>query len=131
MMLFASYGSLKKGFWNNIRFGLEEPIAKGTVRGAMFMNAGLGYPWLFNEKDSIEKGYKIKDYDVEIFEVSEEKFNRIDMMEIGSGYKAEKLIFPAITEMIGREVNATVWFADPTCINPKVEQWIEDYRPKI
>jgi len=125
MKTFASYGSLRKGFWNHTRFGLGEPIATSTVKGSMFMNASLGYPWLFNEEDAKAMEAKIIDYTVELFDVDEEKFNRIDMMEQGSGYKAQEMTFELPN---GTKQNAIVWFADPLAIKPKPEQFIEEYK---
>lgn len=135
MKIFASYGSLRKGFWNHTRFGLEEPIATAIIRGSMFMNKSLGYPWLFNEQDSKAANSKTKDYNVELFEVDEEKFNRIDMMEQMSGYKAEKVIFMVDEHKLdkkyigkGGAIEATVWFADPLAIKPNPDQFIEEYK---
>lgn len=121
MKRFASYGSLRKGFWNHDRFGLGEPIATSTIRGKMFVNPNLGYPYLFSEP--FEKEYK-----VEIYEVSESVYQMIDGMEQGSGYYPEQVLFDVEIDGVN-VIEATVWFADKS-IAVKDEWFVEDYKLK-
>ena len=131
MKRIASYGSLRKGFWNHARFGLGEPIAITTIKGSMFMNKAMGYPWLFNEKDSKAHNYQIKDYTVEIFDIPEKIFDQINWMEIASGYKEEIVTFhtqnPNDKDYVTL-TDATVWFTDPKQIKPSPNQFIEEYK---
>ena len=83
MKYIAVYGSLKKGFYNHARFGLGEPLARGTIRGSMFLLHT--YPHLFRE------GVKVpeldREHEVEVYEVDEEVYQSIKSMEIQSGYQ--------------------------------------------
>lgn len=123
MKRIGSYGSLRKGFWNHIRFGLGEPILTTTIKGAMFMNAALGYPWLIDEKDANFPKELIKEYPMEVYEINEDLYERINSMEINSGYKT-----------VEKEIEGyptTIWFIDIDQIKPQKEQWIPDYQPTL
>ena len=123
MKRFASYGSLRKGFWNHTRFGLGEPILTTVIAGAMFMDPNLGYPWLFDGQDHIFPSNQMQNYPIEVYEVSEEIYDRINSMEINSGYREVIHVIQGIP--------TTLWFADWNQIHPSEDQWISDYQPTL
>lgn len=108
MRTIAVYGSLKKGCYNHKRFGLGEPMAHAEVSGSMYVNPHQGYPRLF--KPGIKTGgARDKAYPVEIYEVSDNLYRTLDMMEQGSAYTPTVVAF----DVEGRGlVEATVWFCD-------------------
>jgi gamma-glutamylcyclotransferase (GGCT)/AIG2-like uncharacterized protein YtfP len=122
MKTFASYGSLKKGYWNHDRYGLGEPIATSEVYGEMYVNPSLGYPHLYETSDEKPLANP-KFYEVELYDIEDAIFNRIDMMEQASGYYPKEITF--ILES-GAKQNAVVWFADSKWI-PKPEHYVEEY----
>lgn len=118
MKRFASYGSLRKGFYNHNRFGLGEPIATSTVRGAMYVNPYLGYPMLYEKGDKD----KVRDHVIEIYEVEDELYDRINMMEEMAGY-IPKTMYP---DPNNDKNGATVWFMNPAR-PPLLAHWVEKY----
>ena len=123
MKTFASYGSLKKGYWNHSRFGLGEPISVSKIKGAMYVNPALGYPHLYDV--GIVPNAVEKDYEVEIYEVEDNVFNHIDGMEQSSGYIPKEVVFEGIAPM--GDITATVWFADPEYRMPNADHYVEEY----
>jgi len=78
MKLIATYGSLKREFYNHGRMGEQVYLGNMVVRGLMSLVYGA-YPRLFLTEDGGE-------HEVEVFEVREETFEALDMMEVSAGY---------------------------------------------
>lgn len=78
----AVYGSLKKGFYN-YRDSMGEPIAHGTIKGAMYLCGG--YPHLYRPEVSQED--LVREHPVEVYEIDESVYNPIERMELGAGYQ--------------------------------------------
>jgi gamma-glutamylcyclotransferase (GGCT)/AIG2-like uncharacterized protein YtfP len=112
MKKIAVYGSLKKGFYN-YRKDMGEPIAHGTVRGAMFLP--YSYPHLFRE--AVSDPEHVKEYDAEVYEIEESLFNSLNSMEIGAGYQ------PIECEVAGH--NVVVWFMSDSATRRGA--WIPEY----
>lgn len=127
MKKFASYGSLRKGFWNHLRFGLGEPLATTEVFGEMYVNPSLGYPHLYEATDEAKLG-KPKFYEAEIYEVEDKVYDSINNMEIWSGYYPKEVIFPIGDDK--ESITATVWFAEPK-ENKDPKHYIEEYSKKF
>jgi len=83
MVKIATFGSLKKGFYNHTRFSLDDPIDKSSIRGAMYLL--YTYPHLFREE--VADKDQVRDHEVEIFEVSDELYAMLATMELNSGYQ--------------------------------------------
>lgn len=79
----AVYGSLKKGFYNHNRFNMGEPIARGKIRGAMFLM--YSYPHLYRS-GFCDKGLE-RSHEVEVYDVDDDTYNAIKRMEISAGYQ--------------------------------------------
>lgn len=109
------YGSLKKGMYN-YRKEQGEPIAHGTIRGAMFLP--YSYPHLFRE--AVSDPQHVKEYDVEVYEVSDDLFDSLNRMEVGAGYQAVDC------QVAGHDV--VVWFMRDD-VAPR-GQWIPEYSEK-
>lgn len=106
------YGSLKKGMYN-YRKEQGEPIAHGKVSGAMFLP--YSYPHLFRAE--VSDPQHVKEYDVEVYEVSDDLFNSLNRMEEGAGYQAVDCT------IAGHEV--VVWFMNDN-VKPR-GMWIPEY----
>jgi len=126
MKTFASYGSLKRGYWNHDRYGLGKPKAISEVYGEMYVNPRLGYPHLMETTDEKPLA-KAKFYEVEIYEVEDNVYESINRMEIASGYYPKEITFFTI-EKPNEEIKATVWFADPAYVTPNPDHYVEEYK---
>ncbi len=78
MVKIATYGSLKRGFYNHGRMGAQHYIGDMKVRGKMCLMFG-SYPKLMLSDDGNE-------HDVEVFNVDNLTFELLDSMERGAGY---------------------------------------------
>lgn len=124
MKIIATYGSLKKGFWNHERFNLEEPIATSTIQGQMFVNPALGYPHLY--ENEVDTGHENKrEYEVELYEIEDKVFETIDAMEQASGYLPKECAFKRDDGLI---TQATLWFADPEYRKPNPEHYVKEFK---
>lgn len=94
MKRIATYGSLRAGYWNHDRYGLQHATrhADGVVKGGMFKSnsKGMWYPFLF--KDGECDARYVRDHVVEVYEIPESIFQSIRRMEEGSGYKTETVM---------------------------------------
>ena len=79
----AVYGSLRKGCYNNRWLGNAKYIETFTVTGFALYDLGF-YPAAVEQKGS--------SIVIEIWEVDDDTFKRIDNMEIGAGYIQRKLL---------------------------------------
>jgi gamma-glutamylcyclotransferase (GGCT)/AIG2-like uncharacterized protein YtfP len=79
VMYIAAYGSLKAGFHNFERMGEQKLVGSTTIKGAMFMFTN--YPYLFQCFGTIQD-----EHQAEIYEVNQNTFSRITMMELAAGY---------------------------------------------
>lgn len=103
--LIGVYGSLKRGCYNN---DPNWPLVRTTtIRGAMTSN-GV-YPRLY--KPTEENQDLVRNYELQILEVSEEDFQVIDNMEQLAGY---------YSELIGDYV---VWWSHLPLSGIYVEKW--------
>lgn len=81
MKIVFFYGTLKRGFYNYERFGMDKCEFLGTaeVRGYKMYSNGI-YPAIINSED---------DNDIifgEIFKIDDKLFNALNRMETGAGY---------------------------------------------
>lgn len=113
MQKIATFGSLKEGAYNHSRFGLGAPVAKSSIRGAMYQC--FTYPHLYREE--VSEADKVRDHEVEIFEVDDETYAMICSMELGSGYQIVK------QELEGHDV--TIFYSEDD-LDYK-ENWLEAY----
>lgn len=104
MKTIGVYGSLKKGCYNFERFNMGEDrhIGNSTIRGAMDLMA-RSYPRLYPIGTYPEHE---SDHVLEIYEISDEKFARLDMMERGAGYQQHVIA-------CGELGDAIVWLMNP------------------
>lgn len=121
----AFYGSLKKGYWNHTRFGVEQDKRHddGVVTGVMYRsNPGESwYPYLF-EKGTTDPD-KEREHVVEVYEIDDDKYNMIRRMEEGSGYHEAKVTIN------GEE--CYIFYADSHFLNHLTkEHWVESYSMK-
>lgn len=112
MKTIAVYGSLKKGLGND--WGTRDGNFLGTAITLGDMHSLGGYPVL------MEKG--TKEYEIEVYEVSDQMYSQIHNMEIGAGY-------------VTKEINtsrgiATIFYGNPEKFTterltryPKVNEW--------
>jgi gamma-glutamylcyclotransferase (GGCT)/AIG2-like uncharacterized protein YtfP len=85
------YGSLKKGKYNNVLLKDSKFIGDTEVKGTLY---SLGsYPALVNEGENA--------YPAEVYEVSDEVYERVSRMELGAGY----------VEVADIKNNSTVYYA--------------------
>ena len=82
MKKIAVYGSLKKGFYNYFE-DMGEPIARGKIKGAMFLCGS--YPHLY--RPEVSEDEQITEHDVEIYNIADIDYQGIEGMEIGAGYQ--------------------------------------------
>lgn len=101
MHIIAVYGSLKRGKYNH-REGMKH-VGDSSIRGSMFMC--YSYPHLYPENRCVPE--QVIEYPVELYEVDEDMFNRLDRMERVAGYLGEVLSF-TLTD--GTVKEATIWF---------------------
>ena len=74
----ATYGSLKKGFYNHDYIKENpEPILKTTITGCMYLNGS--YPYLFKTK--LEPNAIKTEHELEIYEISKSEETSIDYIE--------------------------------------------------
>ena len=89
--LVAVYGSLKKGFYNHRGLGDDkEFLGRHSVRGVMYSNGS--YPKLYHPqgKSKHPLGYSLaRFHELEVYRISDARFNAITQMEIGAGYTPE------------------------------------------
>ena len=124
MKKIAVYGSLKKGFWNYDHFLKEANfLGESKIIGGMQMSMG-SYPYLF---ESSEEQKFDTEYVVEIYEVEDKIYERIDGMETGAGYYAKEIDTPYGTATIyyalGRLFNA-----DKAMLEEYTRESVEAYR---
>lgn len=96
-MLVASYGSLRRGFHNNTRYGEMKYLGDMEIEGAMYLV--YNYPRLYPDSTADHKTKHL----VEVFEVTEEQHNSINLLEEISGYYIDKIM----TEW----GEASIWYA--------------------
>jgi gamma-glutamylcyclotransferase (GGCT)/AIG2-like uncharacterized protein YtfP len=78
VMIWA-YGSLREGMYNHKNMKLSKPITTSILGGFDLYSLG-SYPACVKGKSKVV---------VELFEVDEQTFSRIDNMERGAGYYSE------------------------------------------
>lgn len=97
-MLVACYGTLKKGFHNNILLGKDaEFLGMSSVRAVMYWNGG--YPKIYHVDPSVfsenEFRYELeREHELEIYDIRPEQYARIEDMETGAGYDVEDIATP-------------------------------------
>lgn len=103
----AVYGSLKQGAYNHRWLGEAAFGGRSTVNGYMFLLGGC-YPGLVEATDKAKDKYgEPKQFPVEIYEVSDERYRAIKQMEEGAGYYAKDQAFPVEN---GGVIDATVYY---------------------
>ena len=105
--IIAIYGTLRVGLYNYYNFGLDKCrlLAKDIeVKGyIMLVPVGLGYPITIKGDGKII---------VDVFEVPENTFKRIDKLEMAYGYTKEKIEL----NINGKTVKATIWIGGYTIV---------------
>lgn len=76
----AFYGSLRQGEYN-YRPEQGEPIATGHITNAILVG-GYAYPWVIPSDKASDTVV------VEVYDIDDAMFDRIDRMEKGAGYEA-------------------------------------------
>lgn len=77
----AVYGSLKKGKYNHVILSDQEFLGNTKLKGTLYRVSS--YPALLDEGD--------KEYDAEIYRVSDRVYQSIRAMELGAGYKESEV----------------------------------------
>lgn len=109
------YGSLKKGAYNHKRFGLGDPVGFGKVRGEMYKM--YSYPILFEE--AFAESDKVREHEVEVYEVDTELYYAIKNMEVGAGY------YPQEVEVDGH--TGTIFYIRPERHKPSDDLFLEAF----
>jgi len=92
----AVYGSLKKGKYNHPLMETSELLGKATIKAKMF---SLGsYPAIIKGDD---------EHEVELYNMPDDMFSRVQGMELGAGYIEEEQEFT----IDGESIKATVYYA--------------------
>jgi gamma-glutamylcyclotransferase (GGCT)/AIG2-like uncharacterized protein YtfP len=97
MKLIACYGSLKKGYYNNSALGADAEFkGEHAVKGVMYSNGS--YPKLYRTDEdqtfeSFNQG-KERDHVLEVYEINDNAYRRIEPMEVGAGYVTEQIETP-------------------------------------
>lgn len=127
-MLVACYGSLKKGYYNHGALGDDaEFLGKDSVRAVMYSNGA--YPKLYKvELEADGEGglnaeyvfdpLNSRNHELEIYQVNDRAYKRIDQMELGAGYEAEQID----TEW----GPATIYYMPHENFNSE-DKWVEKY----
>lgn len=97
MKLIACYGSLKKGHYNNAALGADADFkGESKIRGVMYSNGS--YPKLYHPAGAFCHEFCLgKNFDdarehvLEVYNIDDKHFARIDAMELGAGYVAEQI----------------------------------------
>ncbi len=131
--LIATYGSLRKGFYNHAWLG-HDPVFKGNddIFGVMYL-AYSSYPHLYHESDkpfTLDIGETTlpfrksmsRPHKIEIYEIDNFNFHAIDAMEKEAGYSPE-----TIDTKFGK---ATIWFNPHEKFNSNLK-WIEAYTKEL
>lgn len=131
MKLIACYGSLKKGYYNNPALGTDAEFkGKHSVRAVMYSNGS--YPKLYHEwelKDlqcdckecggSDGKAFlDARNHVLEVYEINDRAYTRIEEMELGAGYVTEQIETP-----YGM---AAIWYMPHEHFS-KFDKWVESY----
>ena len=96
------YGSLRKKDYNYSRIGMHnntEFLGEGEIEGYKLYSLGM-YPCIYPSKDKSDKVI------VEVYNVNETTFNRIDWMEKGAGYTSKE---ENVKLDNGEEIKGTVY----------------------
>lgn len=122
MKLIACYGSLKKGHYNNAALGADADFkGESKVRGVMYSNGS--YPKLYNYTIAgtafphLDQSLA-RDHVLEVYNIDDKHFARIDAMELGAGYVAEQID----TEW----GPATIWYMPHEHFDSS-DKWVESY----
>jgi len=112
----AVFGSLKKGFFNHGILKDCPKVDEGTVRGAMYLC--YSYPHLYREEAKLDPAL-YRDHGVEIYEVPQNTFQRIEAMERGAGYNTH------IKVINGQP--AYIFFTDDNARSHEHLPWLESF----
>lgn len=118
-MLVACYGSLKKGYYNHSALGKDaEFMGNSSVSGVMYSNGS--YPKLYHADmpfGEFEED-KQRDHVLEVYNVNDDAYRRIENMEVGAGYVTEHVKTPY--------GEAAIWYM-PHGNFSSHDQWVEKY----
>ena len=120
--LVAVYGSLKKGFYNHGGLGEDaEFLGNSSVSAVMYSNGS--YPKLYHST-----GHKVMDnfdlsktrvHELEVYSISDARFQGIERMEHGAGY---------VSELIDTEWGpATIYYMPHERFSGH-DTWVEAYK---
>lgn len=119
MKLIACYGSLKKGYYNNPALGTDAEFkGEHSVRAVMYSNGS--YPKLYHPDcpgDPFEED-KQRNHVLEVYEINDNAYRRIENMELGAGYVTEQIETPYGL--------AAIWYMPHEHFS-SADKWIEKY----
>ena len=128
MKLIACYGSLKKGHYNNPALGTDAEFkGEHSVRAVMYSNGS--YPKLYHpltifhehrlhENDGAYGEGLVRDHVLEVYEINDNAYRRIESMELGAGYVTEQIETPYGL--------AAIWYMPHEHFNNR-DKWVESY----
>lgn len=121
MKLIACYGSLKKGYYNNPALGGDaEFMGEAAVRAVMYSNGS--YPKLYHSTghkviDQFDLS-KTREHVLEVYNINEKAYRRIENMELGAGYVTETIETPY--------GEASIWYMPHEHFSSS-DKWIDKY----
>lgn len=119
MKLIACYGSLKKGYYNNPALGEDaEFMGEAAVRAVMYSNGS--YPKLYkinNARTRFDQD-SARDHILEVYNIDEKHYSRIEAMELGAGYVTETIETPY--------GEASIWYMPHEHFDSS-DKWVEKY----
>ena len=85
----ATYGTLKRGFYNNYLLGPDAKfVGEGSFQGRIWIEKGQGYPRASTEPINGEVG----DVWVEVYDIDDFCFDVIDRLERAFAYEAFEVV---------------------------------------
>lgn len=99
-MIIVSYGTLKKGFYNHKRCGMDQQEYLGEITIPNYKMYNLGfYPTVVKSNDPKDTIF------VEIYDVGDDVFEFINRMELNTGYHVEEVE----VEIDGKVIKALIF----------------------
>lgn len=127
-MLLAVYGTLREGDYNHDRYlrGYH-PLVTERIQGFEMFNLGGQYPYIARGADDIT---------VDVFDIPEDVFRRIESMERGAGYEVgsaktsqgiASIFF--MTDEVHSNMQARTSGRPPKIVSGDWFEWLEKFKP--